>query len=372
MDNTDFKEPGKVGFIGLGLIGGSLARTIRRHFPGCAITAYDKDEATLRQALSEQTIDCASPAIDASFSGCDYIFLCAPVSRNDDNLRSVLPYLGEHTILTDVGSVKAPIHRAVREAGCEPFFIGAHPMAGSEQSGYAHANDHLLENAYFILTPNEQTPAENLRRYEAFAAALGTLPLVLTAEEHDYITASVSHLPHVVAAALVNLVEAHDGAQGYMRLIAAGGFKDITRIASSSPAMWQQICLTNRENITVLLDDYIAQLTDIRRLLAKKDAAALLSMFADARDYRDSFQDAARGPIKKSYVLYCDIIDEAGAIATIATILATNRISMKNIGILHNREFEEGVLRIEFYDEDSRRQAFALLQKHRYQVIERQ
>ena len=250
-------------------------------------------------------------------------------------------------------------------------FIGGHPMAGSEKSGFEYSSDRLIENAYYILTPGEEVPLEKLSEFDAFIASIGALPMIMSAYDHDYVTAGVSHLPHIVASALVNLVNMLDNDEEYMKTIAAGGFRDITRIASSSPVMWQQICLENHENISSVLDDFIRMLIQIRCSVDNKEADNLFQMFASSRDYRDSIDVRANGLISKYHILYLDIADEAGAIATIATILAMDKINIKNIGIIHNREFEEGVLRIEFYDEASSKKAAELLQKYRYVVYER-
>ena len=156
-----------------------------------------------------------------------------------------------------------------------------------------------------------------------------------------------------------------------MKTIAAGGFRDITRIASSSPIMWEQICVENNQNISNVLDDYIRLLVQIRCFVDNKDSKSLYQMFANSRDYRDSIDVVDNGLLKKAYVLYLDIADEAGGIATIATILAMEKISIKNIGIIHNREFEEGVLKIEFYDGTAMEKGAALLKKRNYIVYER-
>ncbi|MBP3926346.1 MAG: prephenate dehydrogenase/arogenate dehydrogenase family protein, partial [Clostridium sp.] len=197
------------------------------------------------------------------------------------------------------------------------------------------------------------------------------LPVTLGYKEHDYITGTISHLPHIIASSLVNFVKASDTEEEWMKHLAAGGFKDITRIASSSPTMWQHICSQNRENITQILTGYIQLLTEAKEQIAAGDEQAVYGLFDSSRNYRNSIPDSSSGPIKKAYVVYCDIIDEAGGIAAIATILASNHLSIKNIGIIHNREFEEGVLRIEFYEEDSSKKASLLLQKYRYIVYER-
>ena len=153
-----------------------------------------------------------------------------------------------------------------------------------------------------------------------------------------------------------------------MKLVAAGGFRDITRIASSSPDVWEQICLTNRDAILQSLDTYIGMLEKARTDIQKADGTALHDTFSSSRDYRDSIDDIRRGSVPRQYTLYVDIYDEAGGIATITTLLAMNGINIRNIGILHNREFEEGVLRIEFYDEESRDQSVEVLEKRNYIV----
>lgn len=360
-----------VGFIGLGLIGGSVAKALKSALPNIHLIAYDINEETLTLAKEEGIADAVTPVIDESFSPCDYIFLCAPVSGNDENLFVLKKYLSPSCLLTDVGSVKNDIHRHIAALGLSPQFIGGHPMAGSERFGYANSKARLLENAYYILTPTAEVPAQKLEAYKELVSAMGALPLVVSAKQHDYATAAVSHLPHIMAASLVHLVKDSDSEDGIMKLIAAGGFKDITRIASSSPDMWQQICLTNTDNILRLLDDYIKALAIIRRQLDMKNAKLLYDFFDEARIYRDSFIEASSGPIKKSYSLTIDIADETGALASIATILALNGIGIKNIGIIHNREREEGTLRIEFYEENDIRTAGDILKSRGYIIYER-
>lgn len=359
------------GFIGLGLIGGSIAKALKKSNPDCVIYAYDLNKDALSRALSENIIDKALTQIDENCSDCAYIFLCAPVSVNDDNIKLVARYLDADAILTDVGSVKNEIHNLLNGSPLSKQFIGGHPMAGSEKIGFEHSNAQILENAYYILTPTDDVPDEKIQAFKELAVSMGTIPLILNPYKHDYITAGISHLPHIIAASLVNLVKDSDKDDGTMKMIAAGGFKDITRIASSSPAMWQQICLTNTDNIKKLLGSYIASLNTIYTQLEQKDEQALFHLFLSARDYRDSFIDISSGPIKKIHVLYLDIPDETGAIAHVADILSKHDISIKNIGIIHNREFEEGALRIEFYEESNMKQAVSLLKEKGITLYER-
>ena len=356
------------GFIGLGLIGGSIAKAIRSAIPSARLIAYDINAASLQSAKKENVIDEIFLSIDDSFKNCDYIFLCAPVSHNDDNLLILKDHLSSRTVLTDVGSVKTGIHRHIEALGLQDQFIGGHPMTGSERFGYQNSKASLLENAYYILTPSDTVPQDKVSDYLLLVEKMGAIPLVLNYEEHDYVTAAISHLPHVIAASLVNLVKSCDSENGTMKMIAAGGFKDITRIASSSPAMWQQICLTNTENISKLLNLYIQHLTVIAEYIDTKKDDSLYTLFDTARNYRESFVTTASGPIQTEYVLTVDIADKPGAIAALASLLAMHDVSIKNIGINHNRELAEGALRIEFYDKKAISQAIQVMNEHGYKI----
>lgn len=356
------------GFIGLGLIGGSLAKAIHNKLPDAKLIAYDTNKASLELALSEGVIQNICLDIGPEFGECDYIFLCAPVSHNDENLLELKKYLSEHTTLTDVGSVKTGIHEHIAALELEERFIGGHPMTGSERFGYPNSKASLFENAYYILTPTEKVSEEKVAAYRDLVQKIGAIPLILPYRQHDYVTAAISHLPHVIASSLVNLVKDSDSEDGIMKMVAAGGFKDITRIASSSPTMWQQICLSNTKNISVLLDEYIKNLTEFKKQLDSENPDSLYHFFDKARIYRESFIDASSGPIKTEYVITIDIADKPGAIAAIASLLAMHDISIKNIGINHNRELAEGALRIEFYEQNTTDRAINVLKEHGYNI----
>ncbi len=361
----------KIGFIGLGLIGGSIARAVRHFYPDAEILACSRTRASVEQAVHDGVVSRLMDHVAEDFGDCDYIFLCAPVSSNAEYLKQLKPLIRPSCIITDVGSTKSDIHAKVTELDMEANFIGGHPMAGSEKTGYANSKRILIENAYYVITPAARVPQDAVERYRTFVESLKALPLVLDFRTHDYVTAGVSHLPHIIASSLVNLVRDSDTKDGIMKLIAAGGFKDITRIASSSPEMWEQICMTNRKNISSILKDYIDSLTRIRQQLDDSQADAVYRLFETSRDYRNSLPVKGSGPIQRIYEIYCDMVDEAGGIATLATILASNQINLKNIGIVHSREFIEAVLRIEFYDEPSMKQAADILRKYRYVIYER-
>lgn len=356
------------GFIGLGLIGGSIAKALKASVPNIKIVAFDVNREALQLAERDGIADVTAASIDDSFSHCNYLFLCAPVRKNDANLAAVKGILSPDCILTDVGSVKSAIHEAVAQAGLEHCFIGGHPMAGSERVGYINSKAALLENAYYILTPSSSVPTERVEQFRKLVEGMGAIPLLLDPDQHDYVTAAISHLPHVVAASLVNLIENSDSEEGIMRMVAAGGFKDITRIASSSAVMWQQICLTNGQNISALLARYIDMLTEFKSAIDGQDGDTLYQNFDSARIYRDSFANASSGPIKRSFSINVDIADRAGALAHIVSLLAERNLSIKNISITHNRESEDGVLRVEFYQESSMTEGIRLLEEAGYTV----
>lgn len=356
------------GFVGIGLIGGSVAKALRRVYPGCKINVYNRGAKPRVMAINDGTANIVSDVIDDTFRECDYIFLCTPVEKNIEYLKILKDIINENCIITDVGSVKGNIHTAIKDLDLEQNFIGGHPMAGSEKTGYENASDRLLENAYYAITPTNSVNKLYIEEYTKIVSDMGAIPIHISYEEHDRVVAAVSHLPHIIASSLVNLIKHNDSELEYMKTIAAGGFKDITRIASSSPEMWEQICVTNNTNISEMLGLYIDDLKQIQSELNTKDGTAINNMIAESRDYRDNLDEHNNSIIQRSYSIFCDIIDESGAIATIATILATNGVSIKNIGIIHNREHEEGVLKISFYDEISAKKAMEQLARHRYKV----
>ena len=207
---------------------------------------------------------------------------------------------------------------------------------------------------------------EYISDFTELISSLGAIPMVLTAEEHDFITAGVSHLPHIIASALVNLVKTLDNDAEYMKTIAAGGFRDITRIASSSPVMWEQICMTNTVNISRLLQDYIDALGVVQKELQEHDSASLYTFLTvHAHTAIPLLTPEAARSKRITLSVWISRMKQVLSPPS-STLLALNNISIKNIGIVHNREAQEGVLRIEFYEEDSITKAIQLLNRRGY------
>ena len=251
-----------IGFIGLGLIGGSLARALKKHKPDLTVMAYMRSRDRLEKAHADGVVDVILDGVDERLGQCDMIFLCTPVEYNEQYLAAVKPFLKEGAIVTDVGSTKTSIHRAVEALEMEHSFVGGHPMAGSEKTGYENSTDHLLENAYYMITPPKGAPESHVERLVAVARAVNAIPMVVSCEEHDLAVAAISHLPHIVASSLVNLVRDSDDSRETMKQIAAGGFKDITRIASAGTlaASLDRHIPDNRAQVKSRFQDFIPEL----------------------------------------------------------------------------------------------------------------
>lgn len=360
-----------IGFIGLGLIGGSIAKKTKENAPATRIIATAAHESTLLEAHALGLIDNDKQLPLTAFSDCDVIFLCAPVNNNIEYLKQLKDIIKSDCIITDVGSTKTRIHETAAQLGIEENFIGGHPMTGSEKTGLSYADKQLLENAYYIITPTSKTTDANIEDFRKFVVSLGSIALVLDYKEHDHATAAISHLPHMIAYSLVDLVEHIDSETETMKTIAAGGFRDVTRIAASSPVMWESICSSNKDQILSLMDQYEDNFKRLRTLVASGDSKALMDYFGNAKNYRDSLTIPGKKVRNDLHEVFVDLADEAGGIAIIASLLAFNAISIKNIGIIHNREYEEGVLRIEFYDERSLEAAIDVLKERNYTIYRR-
>lgn len=296
-----------------------------------------------------------------------FYFLCAPVEYNESYLKDIAGLINENCIISDVGSVKSYIYDSVHKLNLDKNFIGGHPMAGSEKTGYSASTDILLQNAYYAITRTDYNTDKDVAKLTELVRMTGAIPIITDPVTHDYAVAGISHVPHLIASSLVNLVKDNDTDTNLMKTLAAGGFKDITRIASSSAEMWSQICMTNDKQIVTLLDRYIESLNNVRNMIIQKNRDGIYNMFIDSKEYRDSI-GINKGPISKDYTLYCDIEDKEGAISSITLLLSDNHINIRNIEIIHNREFVNGVLLIAFYDQPSMDLAFNLLSSNNYTI----
>ena len=368
MKKTDenFQSAGRisrVGIVGLGLIGGSLARALRQkaHIP--FIAAMDTDRASGEHALADGVIDAfAVPSEGYSvLDGCGLVLLCTPLAAIVD----LLPELSRlHIgILSDVGSVKEPVMDAV----ALPNFIGGHPMAGSERQGYSCSSVSLFENALYVLCVGDRctVTASALQDFEELIRMIGAAPVRMTAHEHDKRVATISHLPHIAASALSLLAARLD--DGQLAALAAGGFRDITRIASSDPSLWAGITKASSPVLIPVLGMYIDLLKQIQRELEKKDTRAVEAFFAQGAFYRNSLPTSGRGALDATASLTVYLEDKPGALGIITTLLGKKNINIRNINIRNYRTYEGGQLHLLLGDSAQAVAAYSLLTEAGYE-----
>ena len=285
--------------IGVGLIGGSLARALRAAGACGEIVGHGRDIANLQLAVDLGVIDRFETDLRNSVAGADLIVLAVPLSAMGGILAGLAGQLAPGVVVTDVGSAKASVVRDARQLGdAFPRFVPAHPIAGTEKSGVGAAVDGLFERHYTILTPVAETDGEALARVRKMWETAGATTVSMEVEHHDRILADTSHLPHMLAFALVDYLARQDGEEPFR--YAAGGFADFTRIASSDPVMWRDICLANGAAIREALKGYMNTLAQIDRHLADADGAALLDCFSDAKQRRDRFLSEREAAIGKA------------------------------------------------------------------------
>lgn len=357
-----------VAVIGMGLIGGSLAKALRRLKNINTIIGIDTDEETLGIALDEGVIDEAYTGISDGIADSDMVFICTPLDKIVDSVYSLIKVVKPECIITDTGSIKSRIIKNIEDIPANFNFIGGHPMCGTEKSGYKASKAHLFENAYYILTPCSKTLGQSVDVMEKILIEIGAIPVIIEDRKHDILTGAISHVPHIISAALVNIVKEMDSEEKHMQKLAAGGFKDITRISSSNPDMWKSVVLNNKEHIREILKKFSQLIEQFMSYLDSEDKDRILGYFDSARNYRDLFNEGNVGLIAPFYDITVDMEDRPGEIGRLAMLLGENSINIKNINIINSREHDNGCLRITFPDIDSVDKACSLLKENGYRA----
>ncbi|WP_430786499.1 prephenate dehydrogenase [Virgibacillus flavescens] len=363
---------GNVFIVGLGLIGGSVALAIKNRHPEAKIYGYDVMKSEMETAELQDIIDVKVDSLKQGSEAADLIILATPVTAMEKVMKKLSQFdLKENVILTDTGSTKSSILDLAKILWNDNVtFIGGHPMAGSHKSGVESAKGHLFENAFYVLTPQEGTQDEKVEELKHWLSGTNAHFLVLDTKEHDYVTGVISHFPHIIAAGLANVVRKKSDDNPLISILAAGGFRDVTRIASSSPIMWRDIIKQNSDNLIDMLDSWMEETRSIKRMLVDGDERAITDFFEEAKDYRDSLPVRSKGAIPAYYDLYVDVLDEPGALAGITTLLADEGISITNLHIIESREGLLGVLRLSFQENEDRTQAQSILEGNAYKTYE--
>lgn len=280
----------KIVIVGLGLIGGSLARALVAASIDCELVAVGRDMAVLEQAINDGSITGYASDLQTACAGADLVVIAVPVLAIGAILRELAPALEAHTVVTDVASVKHSVVTAALEVfgKVPPNLVPGHPIAGSEQSGYKAARANLFAGRKVILTPLPDTSVQAVAMVTALWQLCHAEVLEMTVEHHDEVLAATSHLPHLLAFALVDTLSQQGESEEIFRY-AAGGFRDFTRIASSDPVMWRDIFVANGEATVRILDEYMADLQQLRSALLNKDGDLLYTTFKRARQSREAF-----------------------------------------------------------------------------------
>lgn len=278
--------------IGAGLIGGSLAYALRQRCLAGEIIGVDADPGNLAQARDLGIIDCIAADLPTAAAGADWVVIATPVGAMPGIFAALRPVWREGAVYTDTGSTKADVVAALAQVfGSAPVnFVPGHPIAGAERSGAEAANPAMFEGKRVILTPLADTDPLALAKVTALWEAVGARVSQMEPRHHDEVFAATSHLPHVLAFVLTAMLGRRDEQQEIFQY-AAGGFRDFTRIASSDPRMWRDICLANRQEIVPLIGQYREALREAAELVEAGDAERLLALFSEARAARQRFLD---------------------------------------------------------------------------------
>ena len=353
--------------IGLGLIGGSIALGIRKEHD-VKMVGFDINEEQVRMAISLGIVDERAESLKKAVSSADLIVLAVPVAASERLISEMNTFsFKSGAIMTDVGSTKLTICNKAKELSNKIAFVGGHPMAGSHKSGVSAAKVHLFENAFYVFTPDADTVLPVMSTLKDWLKGTKANFIEMSPKEHDEITGAISHFPHIIAASLVHHVESEENRDTNVTRLAAGGFRDITRIASSSPEMWRDILLLNQSSLLRLLDSWDSEMQQVRTLLETKDSDGIFQYFKQAKDFREKLPERKKGAIPAFYDLFVDVPDHPGAISDVTGILAEAEISLTNIRILETREDIMGVLRLSFRSEEDREQAKYQLSLHTFE-----
>ena len=365
MSNTQTSNIQTIALVGVGLIGGSLGLACKRFGIGRRIVGISRKE-TLEEAVRLGVIDEGIPYQDMpdKLGEADMIFLCTPIHRIAELLPEIPGCAKRGAIVTDVGSTKAQIVAlAERTFPSDVSFIGGHPMAGSETRGVQAADPFLFQNAVYILTPSRGTPQEVVEELMDLVERLGARVAVMDASVHDRIAAAVSHLPQMMAVALMGMVGRLSEENPLFLRMAAGGFRDMTRIASSPYEVWGDICRTNAGPIAEIIDAYIASLKGVRARIADEN---LKADFEFANVTRGIIPRDSKGFLRPLYDVLVVVEDRPGVIAGISVPLAEAGINIKDIEVLKVREDEGGTLRLAFGTDEEARRAAEMLEEKGY------
>lgn len=354
----------RIAILGLGLIGGSFAKALKHANPNISISAFDKDEV-LNQALLEKVIDSKLSDINEALS-CEIIFLSLPIEISLENFKTISPQLNENQIISDLCSVKGIFVDNWKTLSSKGTYIGAHPMTGKEKSGYENSDALLFENSVFIVC-TENGKNNLYDDYINLVKTSGARISLLDPHLHDKITSHVSHLPQLLSVLLVNHSAQKVDENSFLDY-AAGGFRDMTRIASSDFSIWESIIKYNKSEILDSIEIFEKQLTSLKDIIKKESYSDIKNLFDNARQLRNEIPINTKGFIDPLFDITVFVKDQPGMISKISTILFENNINIKDIELLKIREGTGGNFKFYFDSESDAVKAKLLIVKAGFNI----
>lgn len=358
--------------VGCGLIGGSIALSLSKGGYQVYVADLPSNERQIRKQIPKAVFRASVRELCADKPA--VIFVCVPSEHVVSVIGEVVSLVEKGTILTDVAGIKQPIMNAVREIpdGDNVVFVGGHPMAGSEKSGVEAAEPFLFQNAVYVLSPLKEYPEESMLPLLQAIERLGARILFMDASQHDKIAAATSHVPQLIAVELVNLLRELSAGDDHFNTLAAGGFRDMTRIASSQYTVWNDVIKSNRDNIDTVLKAFIRRLGYLDDALKGHDDTSIAGEFEKARLARAGIRKDGKGFLHPLYDIYVVVEDKVGVLKEITTCLANARVNIKDIELLKVREGSGGMFRLSFESKEAQDRASEILAQRDFQILRKE
>ncbi len=355
----------KISILGLGLIGGSIAKALKESGRDFIISAFDKKEEVIKKSLKEKIIDHRLTSVNEAVDS-DLIFICMPADNSLKVFEKLIPKLTEKNIISDVCGVKSVFENKWYEFNSDAQYIGGHPMAGKEAGGYENSDPHLFENSIYIISSTAQKCA-GINEFLEIISLLGAKPLFLHPSFHDKVVARVSHLPQLLAVALIHTVGDNNEEIDFLDY-AAGGFRDITRIASSPFTSWKSILKFNRAEIINAIEILYNNLNKVEDYLECGDMETLDKLFKDARTKREKISKDPKGFLNPLHDIFLQLEDKPGTLNKVLRLIVKNSINLKDIELQKFIKNYGGIFKLSFDTKQDARKVKMILEEAGYKL----
>ena len=360
----------KIAIYGLGLMGGSLGLTLVRD--GFTVSGWGRNPATVQEAYRIGAINHLPSSLEDALEGARYVFVGTPVANIGETIKMCLPFAAPGAIFSDLGSIKGLILEEVFSFLPDThYFVAGHPMTGSEQQGISAADPFLYQNATYVIIEDPRTPRFAVDEVMEVLRTTGANLIKLTADEHDRIVGMISHLPHLLASTLAKTAGYEEELHPGTLTLAAGGFRDTTRVALGSPGLWEGIILGNKAKVLQAINTFQAQLDILKDILSSSDRERLVAFLENAREVRQQIPAKNKGFLSLFHEMVVTVEDRPGALEEVLHFLAKEGLNIKDIEILRVREGDGGTLKLSLENNEAVEQAIHILEKEGFKARKR-